>query len=61
MEGTLKDLGVKIDFSELPFGSLSETSLIAAETLLKDIGYVNAFCFLQCSCLIVQAMLYAIL
>lgn len=38
MEGTLRDLGVTIDFDTLPFGSLTDTTLIAAESILKDIG-----------------------
>lgn len=40
MEGTLKDLGVDIDFSTLPFGSLTDITLIAAEGILKDIGNI---------------------
>ncbi|XP_054722688.1 LOW QUALITY PROTEIN: uncharacterized protein LOC129232581 [Uloborus diversus] len=40
MEGTLQDLGVYSSFEVLPFGSLSEDILIAAEDLLKQIGNV---------------------
>lgn len=48
MEGTLEDLGVNVKFDELPFGTLTDTSLIAAESLLRDIGSVVIFktCYL---------------
>ncbi|XP_035216657.1 poly [ADP-ribose] polymerase tankyrase-like isoform X2 [Stegodyphus dumicola] len=42
IEGTLGDLGVDACFDVLPFGSLSESTLLAAENLLKEIGNVIA-------------------